>query len=150
MSTQHGHLLKRTIFRIPATANLFMKRMILKYHCKVIQIRLSLLITGRSCQKEKNHRFLRVACMAVVFAVLFFGGTITSYAFGYDLWGAFAHWTRETFGFAYVTPMDHPKSYSSLQDALSHYGITEPLAPTWIPDGYTLQSVDVSETPAST
>ena len=109
-----------------------------------------LAITGRSCQKEKNHRFLRVACMAVVFAVLFFGGTITSYAFGYDLWGAFAHWTRETFGFAYVTPTDHPKSYSSLQDALSHYGITEPLAPTWIPDGYTLQSVDVSETPAST
>ena len=88
--------------------------------------------------------------MAVVFAVLFFGGTITSYAFGYDLWGAFAHWTRETFGFAYVTPTDHPKSYSSLQDALSDYGITEPLTPTWIPDGYTLQSVDISETPIKT
>ena len=106
--------------------------------------------SGQRRPKGKNRIFLRVACMAAVFAVLFFGGTITSYAFGYDLWGAFAHWTRETFGFAYVTPTDHPKSYSSLQDALSDYGITEPLTPTWIPDGYTLQSVDISETPIKT
>lgn len=95
----------------------------------------------------KGHRLMRVAFVAAVVTVILLAGTITASAFGFDLWGTIAKWTRETFGFTSESPIENPESYDSLQAALSKYGITEPLAPSWIPDGYKMSSIDVSETP---
>lgn len=95
----------------------------------------------------KKSRFMRVAFVAATVTALLLAGTITASAFGFDLWGAVAKWTRETFGFTSQSPTENPEGYDSLQAALSQYGITEPLAPSWIPDGYILSSIDVSETP---
>lgn len=40
--------------------------------------------------------------------------------------------------------------YTSLQEALDVYRISEPLAPTWFPDGYECVTVDVTEFSMST
>ena len=96
----------------------------------------------------KKHRLMRVAFVAAVVTVILLAGTITASAFGFDLWGTIAKWSRETFGFTSESPIENPEGYDSLKAALSQYGITEPLTPSWIPDGYNLSSVDVSETPA--
>ena len=40
-------------------------------------------------------------------------------------------------------PIDHDMEYASLQDALDTYGITEVSSPAWLPDGYTLNDIDV-------
>ena len=39
--------------------------------------------------------------------------------------------------------------YQSLQEALDDYGVTEHVVPTWIPDGYVLNSISVREFPTS-
>ena len=81
--------------------------------------------------------------------------TITADAWGFDLWDTVAKWTQETFHFGYFgqteetnapTPeFDYP--CSSLQEALDTYKITAQLVPSWMPDGYIEQSVDIVQTP---
>lgn len=103
--------------------------------------------------KRSRRGLSRAACIAAVIAAVLLAGTLTASAFGYDLWGAVAQWTRDTFGFSTVTPAedtDAKGDYSSIQEALDDYGIEVALAPTWIPDGYSLYSVDISETPVKT
>lgn len=100
--------------------------------------------------KRKNRSIRKTVLIAAIIAALILGGTMTAYAVGFDFWGAVAKWTRDTFGFATTEPIESAASYRSLQDALSDYEIKEPLAPNWIPDGYELSSVSVSQTPVRT
>jgi len=56
-------------------------------------------------------------------------------ALGYDLWDAFVRWTDNSFrlsGFPDIS------CHLSLTDALEIDGITENLAPEWVPEGYEL------------
>ncbi|NLL39840.1 MAG: DUF4367 domain-containing protein [Clostridiales bacterium] len=99
---------------------------------------------------NKKSRVMRASLVAAVFSVLLLAGTVTAKAFGLDLWGTIAKWTMETFGYSMPGTTENPAGYISLQDALSKYGVTEPIAPSWIPEGYKLISVDVSETPVKT
>jgi len=112
-----------------------------------------------SIQRQlKKRRLMRVACVAAVVTVLLLASTITASAFGFDLWGAVAKWTRDTFGFSNAATQETPdvhemndeNEYDSLQNALDYYGITTQLAPTWFPDGYLLDSISVTETPLRT
>ena len=91
---------------------------------------------------------MRAASIVVVFAIVLFAGTMTASALGFDLWGAVAKWTRDTFGFSSSTQQGTISD--SLQETLNKYGVTAELVPTWIPDGYAPENVDVTETPLKT
>ena len=94
-----------------------------------------------------------IAVAAIIAIVI--SCTITADAWGFDLWDTVAKWTQETFHFGYFgqteetnapTPeFDYP--CSSLQEALDTYKITTQLVPSWMPDGYIEQSVDIFQTP---
>lgn len=82
--------------------------------------------------------------------------TVTAYAMGYDLWGVIAQWTKDTFTFVSVSKVNDAEEshtnttlndgeYTDLQAALDAYGVTEKLAPKWVPDGFTLDLVSVDE-----
>ena len=85
-------------------------------------------------------------------------GMFGAQAAGIDVFGALGRWTEETFHFvapkASAAPTYHTVSngdgfyeleqYSTLQDAFDAYSISDPLAPSWIPEGYTLDYVEVS------
>ena len=114
----------------------------------------------------RNARWLaRAALAAAAIAVLLLATTVTASAFGYDLWGVIAEWSREAFTFtandrtggsgpdahqAGASADPGEAEYSSLQDALDSYGISTPLAPAWIPERFELDSVDVGETSSFT
>lgn len=95
----------------------------------------------------------KLAAAAAVLAVVFLG-TLTADAFGANIWGTIARWTRDTFHFESVqhgettTPnTENNVTYSSLQEALSKHGIDKELVPTWIPEGYVLADIRIDETP---
>ena len=100
---------------------------------------------------------LRIAVVAAILAVLLFVTTITAYALGYDVWGTVAKWSSETFSFAAKENGDRPDSpdqqpgtpeFSSLQEVLDSYGIETPIAPSWIPERFVLDSAYADEIPA--
>jgi len=100
---------------------------------------------------------MRVASIAVAISVLLLAGTVTASALGFDLWSAIAEWTKDTFGFSNATTntqiTQEPRAdsqYKSLQDALDNYDVSEKIAPTWFPEGYALDDINVNETPAKT
>lgn len=103
-----------------------------------------------------RRRLSRVVSFAAVIAVLLGLMTATAYAMGYDLWGVIAQWTKDTFTFVSASRANDSNSpsegaaisdgeYADLQAALDVYGITEQLAPNWIPDGFNLDEVVVNE-----
>ena len=82
-------------------------------------------------------------------------------AAGIDVFGAIGRWTEETFRFAApagpatsavsAVPVDidgvliyEVEQYPTLQDAFDAHSISEPLAPSWIPEGYVLDYVEAS------
>lgn len=93
-------------------------------------------------------RAMRTLSVAAVLAVVIISGSVTASAFGYNLWGAVAEWTRDTFGFTQGQNNGiHP--FENLRDALAAYDIDEPIVPQWIPDGYGEDTVQAAETPDS-
>ena len=101
---------------------------------------------------RKNIRFvLRTAIVAAVLAVILVGSSLVASASGFDLWGAVAQWTRETFGFTGssidVTPMSMYSADNDPRDTLLAHGISAQLVPTWMPDGYLYNKIEVLETP---
>ena len=114
-------------------------------------------------RRGRNVRWLtRAALAAAAIAALLLATTVTASAFGYDLWGVIAEWSKETFTFTANDRADRPApdahqagassgpeggEYASLQDALDSYGISTPLAPAWIPERFELDSVNVENTP---
>lgn len=94
-----------------------------------------------------------VAAAAVI--VLLVSIPVTAKAFGWeDLWEFFARWAKETFSF--VTSKDAEYSepaiadnlgYTSLQDMLERNNIPHDMVPTWIPEEYILEKVEIDVTP---
>ena len=93
-------------------------------------------------------RAMKTLSVAAVLAVVIISGSVTASAFGYNLWGAVAEWTRDTFGFTQGQNNGiHP--FENLRDALAAYDINDPIVPQWIPDGYGEDTVQAAETPDS-
>lgn len=107
-------------------------------------------------RKAPKHTPLRVlaraACAVAAVVALFFSSVGIAEAAGYDAWDTVASWTEDIFadggrcGNLIVSdPTSHEPggtgSYASLQDALDVYGITEPIALTWIPKEYSAEYV---------
>ena len=94
-------------------------------------------------------RAMRTLSVAAVLAVVIISGSLTASAFGYNLWGAVAEWTRDTFGFTQSSQNNGIYPFENLRDALAAYDIDEPIVPQWIPDGYGEDTVQTAETPDS-
>lgn len=93
-------------------------------------------------------RAMKTLSVAAVLAVVIISGSLTASAFGYNLWGAVAEWTRDTFGFT-QGQNNGIYPFENLRDALAAYDINDPIVPQWIPDGYGEDTVQAAETPDS-
>jgi len=96
--------------------------------------------------------------VAIIAVIVLMSGTFTAYALGYDVFGAIVTWTKETFGSTQQAeaapsaevPSSDLSKLSELQSALDEYGITEKLAPTYIPKGFEQTEFHVEEADVST
>ena len=105
-----------------------------------------------------HHRWRPSLVAAIIAVVVMFCSMVTAQAFGFDVFGAIARWTEETFHFSISAQRpDSQQSipapaeggeYGILQEALDAYGITEPVAPRWYPSGF--QTVEIHANPRST
>ena len=111
-----------------------------------------------NCKKKTNSRiparWLRtLAATAAVIAVILLT-SVTTKAFGWDLWDAVVKWTEDTFHISIGNLSDakEPSNsdglpYASLDEALRQNNIGVALAPTWFPDVYALTSITIEHTP---
>ena len=98
-------------------------------------------------RKSRHKALRRVFLVAAVLASLLLGATLTAHAAEYDLWGAVAQWTSETFGFAFHQSDEKMDAVSPelqpLWNAMEDAGISDPLLPTYLPEEY--QQVELIE-----
>lgn len=99
--------------------------------------------TSKPAAQRKIRLPIGVAA-AIIAVIVLMSGTLTAHALGYEVFGAIATWTKDTFSFTQQTetnpgfaaePENMP-GISDLQSALDEYGITEKLVPAYIPKGY--------------
>lgn len=104
--------------------------------------------------KPVRPRFYRVIAAAAVLALLIVV-PVAVHAIGWeDIVKAVAKWSKETFSFVekeepgYNEPSpSNTNQYASLQDALDATGQSVDFIPTWIPIGYKLDTIVISEMP---
>lgn len=117
------------------------------------------------CPRRKVRSVWRVGLVAVLTAICLMGGMVVAQAAGVDVFGAIARWTDEVFSLGAIRSdgaddgtsapaladngvvNNNKTTYASLQEALDDYGITEFREPTWIPDGYRFEDVEVDSWP---
>lgn len=109
-----------------------------------------------NCKKRINSRtparWLRtLAATAAVIAVILLT-SVTAKAFGWDIWDAVIKWTEDTFHISIGNPSDAREpgvnnNFASLEEALLRNEVSISLAPTLFPEGYTLSSITIEETP---
>lgn len=111
-----------------------------------------------NCKKKTNSRtparWLRtLAATAAVITVILLT-SVTAKAFGWNIWEAVVKWTEDTFHIsigdlnnAGDPGNDDSFPYASLEEALNQNNVGVALAPTWIPNGYTLTNISVERTP---
>lgn len=112
-------------------------------------------IQKQNAKKPSDRPWLRriAACAAVVILILCI--PLSSRALSLEeLWDIVARWAKETFSFVSGenTEVSEPNStseegFASLQDALIKSNRDSSFVPTWIPNGYELDSVEKSITP---
>ncbi|MEA4955804.1 hypothetical protein SDC9_51423 [bioreactor metagenome] len=100
---------------------------------------------------RRRIRFVQLVAAAIV---VMLGCMVVAQALGYNVFGTIARWTEETFHFGAAeqsreglpsnTVTVGETEYSSLQEALTAYGITEPLAPNWYPEGFEVRAITVT------
>ena len=115
---------------------------------------------------RRFRRIRRVGLIAAITITVMLGIMAVAQAAGVDVFGAVARWTDEVFSLGTIryqsavdvtndtaatvppqAPADEKplinSEYTSIQDALDACGITEVAAPTWIPEGYSFDGVDI-------
>ena len=103
---------------------------------------------GKPSRRRRLLRYGLVAAAILAFIILPIAG-VNTYAYGLSALQSFVQWTKETFWFdALETPTQINPELVSLHDALKEFGINELLAPTWIPEGFSIYDFSVSDTPA--
>ena len=99
-----------------------------------------------STAKKPVHRRWRISLVAAIVAVvMMFCSMVTAQALGFDIFGAIARWTEETFHFNIPTQSSDNQQnipapatdgeYTTLQEALDAHGILETVSPQWYPNG---------------
>jgi len=110
--------------------------------------------------RRRPQRFVRAGLVAAFTMVVLMSGMVVAQAAGLDVFGAMARWTDEVFSLGVIrsdgandgtsAPVladndtnNYRNDYTSLQEALDDYSITEFCEPTWLPDGYVFEKVEV-------
>lgn len=104
--------------------------------------------------KPVHRRRWRASLVAaIVAAVMMLCCMATAQALGFDVFGAIARWTEETFHFSTsMQPVENQQNIPSpsgngdfltLQDALNAYGVEKPIALNWVPDGFEVETISV-------
>ena len=110
----------------------------------------------------RRKRVWRTALVAAAAIASMLAAMVTAQAAGVDVFGAMARWTQDVFSFGPVAPdsqvsdlplqetaelaaepSNHGTAFTSLQEAFDAYGMTEVHEPSWLPEGYTLDRIDV-------
>ncbi|BAL00315.1 hypothetical protein OBV_31160 [Oscillibacter valericigenes Sjm18-20] len=98
--------------------------------------------------KRAGHRFLRIITIAAAVVCLC---AVAANAFEINIFKMFAQWTQEIFQFHTEEISSQGAEYTSgtvldssqtLEDALKKAGITQPVSPKWIPEGFTFVTMD--------
>ena len=99
--------------------------------------------------KSKCLRWVRSLTAAAAVLAILLVGSVTAKAFGFNVWKAVIQWTQETFHFGDwgKTEPKSKRAYDSLQEALEECNTPTWLVPTYIPQGFTLESITVEQTP---
>ncbi|MCI9213855.1 MAG: DUF4367 domain-containing protein [Oscillospiraceae bacterium] len=107
---------------------------------------------------RKTNSVWRIGLIAILTVICLMGGMVAAQASGVDVFGAIARWTDEVFSLGAIitegtdddpclgnraNTVNDTEHYETLQEVLDAYGITEFREPTWLPDGYAFESVDV-------
>ena len=105
-----------------------------------------------------HKRVLRTAStLAAVIAVLL-ATSLTAYALGFNLWGAIANWTKETFGFtatesaqtiAPSAAKEIPVPLTTIAKEMDTHDVPIAILPSYIPDGYAESEFQYDETAES-
>ena len=96
-----------------------------------------------------------VAAVLALVLILAAATSITAEALHIDIWNRLASWTNDVFQFGQILQvpsapnpeLEYNAELKSLQDALNDNQITEKLAPTWMPEGYTSKDLQIMSTP---
>lgn len=113
--------------------------------------------------RRKARSVWRVGLVAALIVICLMGGMVVAQAAGVDVFGAIARWTDEVFSLGTIhsdgaddrtsppalADNGNKTTYTSLQEALDDYGITEFREPTWIPDGYEFEDVEIDSWPVN-
>lgn len=94
---------------------------------------------------KRFRRLIRTAGIAAAIVVLILSGTVAASAFGYDILGKFTAWTHETFSF--TNNRDDTAPFKNLRVILDVNNIEADVIPTWLPDGYGEDIVQVTDVP---
>lgn len=122
-----------------------------KNYLPEVEEKINALETKKSVRKQPLRWLRSLSAVAAVLVIILLG-SITAKALGFDLWETVVKWTQETFHFGDAQTDNGPDTagdleYASLQEALRKNDINEPLAPTWIPEGYQLIDIKIQATP---
>ena len=108
--------------------------------------------------RRRHHLKRKTLVLAAVISVML-ASLLTVQAAGVDVFGAIARWTTELFSFGKTEEsrglvvdgewpeidLEQNQQFTSLQEALDYYGVTEVVAPQWIPDEFDQESVSVEQ-----
>lgn len=108
--------------------------------------------------RRRHHLKRKTLVLAAVISVML-ASLLTVQAAGVDVFGAIARWTTELFSFGKTEEtrglvvdgkwpeidLKQNQQFTSLQEALDYYGVTEVVAPQWIPDEFDQESVSVEQ-----
>ena len=106
--------------------------------------------------RRRHHLKRKTLVLAAVISVML-ASLLTVQAAGVDVFGAIARWTTELFSFGKTEEsrglvvdgkwpeidLEQNQQFTSLQEALDYYGVTEVVAPQWIPDGFVQENISV-------
>lgn len=109
-----------------------------------------------TAQKTKKHRYrnrwIVAASVVLVMSLLFF--TLPATAQARDIQGVLTWWSDSVFQLfvpgktpnlhAQVHEFDHP-GLQQLHNVVTEWGVTDPIVPSWIPDGFELVELEKSQ-----
>lgn len=107
----------------------------------------------KNSSREKSGRnkrlWQRIGSIAAIVVLVISIGFTAANAKGYDLWGGMVRWTKETFSFGEKKEsFDRNVAFANLDAILQDLGITEPTLPTWLPEQYFCEDIQVFESPS--
>lgn len=106
---------------------------------------------------RRFSRLWRTLLIAAAAVGCMFAAMVTAQAAGFDVFGAMARWTQDVFSFKQALPNTgvtdalneenhtgrEAQSFSSLQEALDVYGVTQVHEPSQLPDGFAINKCGV-------